>query len=213
MFDSIRYKASAFFTRTPSPESKVKVPLSLISQFSNLPQPLKETIVGDSDAFLPRAALVQDILNESERPNLPRKTFESLQAARINLLTRQSRNRHNENNDFIKESIIQDNLPLFDALLKTTDHPDLPSLLELAATEQNDEAFRKLVSKVRNPLPQTTLQHVAECGQVDNLRQLLTISRLTEEEKTTLLTYARKRRRDEALSFVLELRDNEIDFL
>lgn len=216
MFNSISHKASAFFKRFasgPAPENKTKVPILLPSHFSNLPPHLQETILGDADAFLPRTTLVQDIVNESERPVLPTKTFDSLQAARINLLTRYSLNRNNENNDFLKQSIIENNLPLFDALMKTTDNPDLPSLLELAATEQNDEAFRKLVCKIRNQLPQRTLQHVAEYGQVDNLRQLLETSNLAETEKKELLTLAKKRCRDEALSMVLALGDNEFDFI
>ena len=213
MFDSLRFITSAFFKQPgPSPApAKKEMPLSLHAGFSELPPSLKNNILGGSDSFLPRHALARDILDEPERPAMPRKTFNSLQAMRINLLTRHSDNKNIENNEFLKESIIEDHLPLFDALLQTTEDPDLPSLLELAATEQNDEAFRKLASRVRNPLPQSTLRHVAECGDLDNLKLLLEKSDLNLDEKKALLALAKNKRRETALLFIGALRECEFD--
>lgn len=189
MLSPVRFTGSDTSARPASPQRKpIDISLSkLYQQIMALPMDI-------SDQIIPRKALFQDILEKrstSSRESQQKQMFD------IQLLTRYSLNRQKENDLFLQRSLGSGHFAVFNALMQTTEKPDLAPLLEIAATKNDDETFWELLHTLKassQEIPLSTFERVAACGQSDKLRKLFDVSTLGANEKKTLWKLAQQQK-------------------
>lgn len=189
MLSPVRFTGSDTSARPATPQRK-PIDISL----SKLYQQIMALPLDISDQIIPRKELFQDILEKRSTPSIENQRKQTFD---IQLLTRYSLNRQKENDLFLQRSLGSGHFAVFNALMQTTEKPDLAPLLEIAATKNDYETFWELLHTLKassQEIPLSTFERVAACGQPDKLRKLFDVSTLGTNEKKTLWKLAQQQK-------------------